>query len=88
MLDKSPPDKYTLMFSDFVKSRKYYKQLLTSLEKEKRQFMESISTYKRPNGAIYTKEGIYLGVYEQVYYSVPIALSKDGKNFFKEGFCD
>jgi hypothetical protein len=78
----------TFSFSDFIKVRKYHKQLYAFLKKDDWQFIENISKYKRQGGEIYAKEGIYLGIYEQVYYSIPIALSKDKENFYTEGFCD
>ncbi|GHV92420.1 hypothetical protein AGMMS50268_29230 [Spirochaetia bacterium] len=75
-------------FSDFVEAKKYYTNCINYLEKEKWQFIKAINKYKRENGKLYLKNGLYFGIYERIYYSVPIGLSTSDKNFIEEGFCE
>ncbi|GHU70992.1 hypothetical protein FACS189450_06300 [Spirochaetia bacterium] len=75
-------------FSDFVEAKKYYTNCINYLKKEKWQFIKDINKYKRENGKLYLKNELYFGIYERVYYTVPIGLSTNDKNFLEEGFCE
>ncbi|GHV84595.1 hypothetical protein AGMMS50230_02030 [Spirochaetia bacterium] len=78
----------TIVFFDLISPRKYYKQLSKCLDNGNWQFIENIDKYKRQNGELYSKNGIYVGTYEPVYYTISIGISKNKENFQRDGFCD
>jgi hypothetical protein len=71
--------------SDFLDARQYYNQLLVYLKDENWNFIQFISKYKRPKGELYSKNGIYFGIYEPTPLTIPIRVSEDiGLNNFYE----
>jgi hypothetical protein len=63
--------------SDFLEAKGYYNQLLGYLKNENWNFIQNISKYKRPNGTLYSKNEMYFGIYEPVYFTIPICISKN-----------
>jgi hypothetical protein len=72
----------TFAFSDFLEVKQYYNKLHYFI-KNNWDFVKLVSKYKRPNGELYSKNGVYLEVYEPVYFVIPLSFSKnlDHNNF-------
>jgi hypothetical protein len=66
----------TFTFSDFLEVEQYYHELHDFIKNDW-DFVKAVSKYKRPNGEIYSKNGIYLEIYEPVYFVIPLSFSKD-----------
>jgi hypothetical protein len=66
-----------VFLSDFAEARLYYDHLIKYIENENWNFIKFISTYKRPNGALYLKNGIYYGIYEPTPLAIPMCFSKN-----------
>jgi hypothetical protein len=66
----------TFTFSDFLEVKRYYNKLHDFIKSEW-DFVKLISKYKQPNGEIYSKNGIYLEIYEPVYFVIPLSFLKD-----------
>jgi hypothetical protein len=66
----------TFAFSDFLEVKQYYNKLHYFI-KNNWDFVKPVSKYKRPNGELYSKNGIYLEIYEPVYFVIPLCFSKD-----------
>jgi hypothetical protein len=67
----------TIMVSDFDEARLYYNHVTKYLENENWNFIKYISKYKRPNGALYLKNGMYYGIYEPTPYAIPMCFSRN-----------
>jgi hypothetical protein len=76
----------TFTFSDFVEVKQYYNKL-HDFVKNDWDFVKPVSKYKQPNGEIYSKNGIYLEIYEPVYFVIPLSFSKDIDHYnFSQAF--
>ena len=76
--DKVETCAVTFFGSDYLETKQYYEQLLKYFTSNQWVYLGDISKYKQPYGQLYSKEGIYMGIYEpSSFLSIPICFSKD-----------
>ena len=74
-----------ISFKDFDEAKIVYNSLIKYLDNENWIFIKYISKYKRPNGMLYQKDGLYYGIYEPTPLTIPICISKNiDLNYFYE----
>jgi hypothetical protein len=76
----------SIILLDFDEARLYYNHVSNYLENENWNFIKFISKYKRPNGTLYQKNGIYCGIYEPTPLTIPMCFSRNINlnNFYED----
>ena len=74
-----------ISLSEFDEAKIVYNSFIKYLKNENWKFIKYISKYKRTNGALYQKDGLYYGIYEPTPLTIPMCISKNIElNYFYE----